>query len=312
MNFPALLSVIATLFALMIVGFVLGKLKIMDEVASKKFSKLILSIAQPCLIISSLLKKEYSPENLKLGAAAFAVGLALHAFMGFIAYFASKGFRDLDEHKLSEFAMMFGNIGFLGLPILDSLFGDTGLFMGAFFVASFNIFIWTWGIIIFAKNRDDIKVTPKKVLLNFGTVPCAIGFILFVLNLELPAFFISTVDYIGGLCTPISTLIIGALLARSSLKTMFISPKLYYLSAIKLIVIPLIVCLVMKLLGFNELWSTVVVTVCAMPSATTVSMLAETYDIKPEYSAQAVGMTSVISILTMPLVIRLAEFIISL
>jgi len=96
---------------------------------------------------------------------------------------------DIDEKKLSEFSMVFGNIGFLGLPILDSLFGDKGVFMGAFFVASFNVLIWTLGIVILAKGRDDIKVTVKKIFLNYGTVPCAIGLLLFVLNFKLPDFF---------------------------------------------------------------------------------------------------------------------------
>ena len=312
MNFSAFLSVVATLFALMVTGFVLGKLKIMDEIASKRFSKLILTVAQPCLIVSSLLKMEYSEENLKLGLISFAVGFAVHLFMVVIAFLLTRGFRDLDEQKLSEFSMVFGNIGFLGLPILDSLFGAKGVFMGAFFVASFNVLIWTLGIVILAKGRNDIKITVKKVFLNFGTVPCAVGLLLFVLNFDIPDFFISTVGYLGNLCTPISTLIIGGLLARSSLKKVFLSGKTYFTAISKLVIMPVIICIIMKLLKIDELWTIVVVTVAAMPSATTVSMMAETYDIKPEYSAHAVGLSSILSIITMPLVIKLAEFIVSL
>lgn len=312
MNFSAFLSVVATLFALMVLGFVLGKLKIMDEVASKKFSRLILTVAQPCLIVSSLIKMEYSAENLSLGFMSFGIGFALHLFMVLVAFLLTRGFRDIDEQKLSEFSMVFGNIGFLGLPILDSLFGDKGVFMGAFFVASFNVLIWTLGIVILAKGRDDIKVTVKKIFLNYGTVPCAIGLLLFVLNFKLPAFFTSTIGYLGNLCTPISTLIIGGLLARSSLKKIFLSGKTYFTALSKLVIMPLIVCVIMKLLGFDELWTIVVVTVAAMPSATTVSMMAETYEIKPEYSAHAVGMSSILSVATMPLIIKAAEFIVSL
>ena len=312
MNFSAFLSVVATLFALMVTGFVLGKLKIMDETASKKFSKLILTVAQPCLIVSSLLKMEYSEENLKLGLISFAVGFAVHLFMVLVAFLLTRGFGNLDEQKLSEFSMVFGNIGFLGLPILDSLFGAKGVFMGAFFVASFNVLIWTLGIAILAKGRDDIKITPKKVFLNFGTVPCAIGLLLFILNFEIPTFITSTVSYLGNLCTPISTLIIGGLLARSSLKKVLLSGKTYFTALSKLLVMPLIICIIMKLLGVDELWTIVVVTVAAMPSATTVSMMAETYNISPEYSAHAVGLSSILSIITMPVVIKLAELIVAL
>ena len=312
MNFSAFLSVVATLFALMVLGFALGKLKIMDEVASKKFSRLILTVAQPCLIISSLTKMEYSRENLSLGLKSLGVGFALHLLMFVIAFLLTRKFSDLDEQKLSEFTMVFGNIGFLGLPILDSLFGDVGLFMGAFFVASFNILIWTLGIAILAKGRNDIKITVKKVFLNYGTVPSAIGFLIFLTGIELPTFLSSTIGYLGNLCTPISTLIIGGLLARSSLKNIFLSGKTYFTALSKLVIIPIIVCVIVKLLGFNELWTFVIVTVTAMPSATSVSMMAETYDIKPEYSAQAVGMSSIFSVITMPLIIKAAEFIVSL
>ncbi len=312
MDFSAFLSVVVTLFALMVIGFLLGKLNIMDEVASKRFSKLILTVAQPCLIVASLLKMEYSEENLGLGFLSFAVGFAVHLFMVLIAFLLTRGFKSLDEQKLSEFSMVFGNIGFLGLPILDSLFGDKGVFMGAFFVASFNVLIWTLGIAILAKGRSDIKVTVKKVFLNYGTVPCAIGLILFVLNSELPSFFTSTVNYLGNLCTPISTLIIGGLLSRSSLKKTFLSLKTYYTCFSKLIIMPLIICVIMKLIGIDAMWIMVVVTVAAMPSATTVSMMAETYDISPEYSARAVGLSSILSIITMPLIIKLAEFIVNM
>lgn len=312
MNFSAFLSVVATLFVLMAMGFALGKLKIMDEVASKKFSRLILTVAQPCLIVSSLTKMEYSAENLSLGFKSLGVGFVLHILMFAIAFLLTLKFRDVDEQKLSEFSMVFGNIGFLGLPILDSLFGDVGVFMGAFFVASFNVLIWTLGIAILAKGRNDIKVTVKKIFLNYGTVPCAVGLVIFLLDFELPTFVSSTISYLGNLCTPISTLIIGGLLARSSLKKIFFSAKTYFTSLSKLVIMPLIICVIMKLLGFNELWTIVVVTVSAMPSATTVSMLAETYDIKPEYSAHAVGMSSILSIITMPLIIKATEFIVSL
>ena len=312
MNFSAFLSVVATLFALMVLGFALGKLKIMDEVASKKFSRLILTVAQPCLIISSLTKMEYSREHLSIGFKALGVGFALHLFMFAIAFLLTLKFSDLDEQKLSEFSLVFGNIGFLGLPILDSLFGSIGVFMGAFFVASFNVLIWTLGIAILAKGRKDIRVTVRKIFLNYGTVPCAIGLVLFLLDLELPVFISTTVSYLGNLCTPISTLRIGGVLARSSLKNIFLSGKTYFTALSKLLIMPLVVCIAVKLLGFDELWTIVIVTVSAMPSATSVSMMAENYGIKPEYSAQAVGMSSIFSVITMPLVIKAAEFIVSL
>lgn len=312
MNFSQLLTVIATLFFLMVAGFVAGKLNIIDEAASKKLSKIILTIGQPCLLLSSLLKKEYSPENMKLGLLTLLFGFIFHFIVAAFAILACSKFKDFNEKKLSELAIVFGNAGFIGFPILESLFGEKGLFMGVFFVAAFNVLLWTLGLLILAQKRKDIKVTPKKVLVNIGTIPCAIGIIIFALNLPIPDFVHSTLSYLGGLCTPISTLIIGALISRSSLTKVFSSGKIYYVCAIKLVILPILLGAIMTLLGFNYDWVMFATTVCAMPCATAVSMFAETYDINPEYSARMVGMSSLLSVVTLPIVLKFTEFFIGL
>lgn len=312
MDFHALLNTIATLFVLMSVGFAANKFGIINESASKKLSKLIISVGQPCLIISALTKIEYSEENLKLGFTTLALGMVVHIIMSIIAFVSCRPIRDLDEQKLTEFTMIFGNVGFIGFPILESLFGSKGLFMGAFLMASFNIILWTWGIAILARKRNDIKLTIKKIFINYGTVPSAIGILLFVINIEIPKFLTDTVGYLGNLCTPISMLIIGALLARSKLLKLFTTIKIYYISTMKLIVIPLIICLIMKVFGFSNDIVLFMSAVAAMPCATNVSMLAELYGIKPEYSAQAVGMSSILSVITIPTVMLLSDMIVKL
>ncbi|MGM9684070.1 MAG: AEC family transporter [Eubacteriales bacterium] len=312
MDFSGLLTTIATLFLLLMTGFAASKFHIIDGVASKKLSKLIISIGQPCLIVSSLVKMEYSTENLKLGLKTLALGFAVHGAMALIAFLACKPFKDLDERKLTEFAMIFGNVGFIGFPILESLFGARGVFMGSFFVVSFNLVLWTWGIAILARKRTDIKLTVKKALINYGTIPCAIGILLYVLHLSIPKFILSGVSYLAGLCTPISMLIIGALLAGRTVKQIFASGKIYYLCAMKLVVIPLLLAVIMKLIGFDNDWILFTVAVSSMPSATTVTMLAELYDINSGYSAQTVGTTSLLSILTMPIVLKLTDILLAL
>lgn len=307
MDFTALLNTIATLFVLMIVGVIASKCNIIDEIASKRLSKLILSIGQPLLIINSLLGVEYSKENLLLGLKTLIVGFIVHAIFAVIAYFCCFRFKDLDERKISEFAIIHGNVGFIGFPILDSLFGARGLFMGAFFVISFNIVLWTWGIAIMARQRSDIKLTVKKVIFNYGTVPSAIGIFIYILDLNLPAFVTSSASYLASLCTPISVLITGALLARQTLKQIFLSAKVYYVSFIKLIVIPLVICGIAKLIGMSYEWILFLTAVASMPSATSAAMMSELHDISPGYAAEVVGTTSLLSIATMPCILWLAD-----
>lgn len=317
MNFSALLTTIATLFIMLIVGYVAGKVGIIDGVASKKLSELIIKIAQPALIISSIVKMQYSAENLSLGLKTLALGFIVHLFMGAVAFVACLRIKSLDERKILEFSMVFGNTGFIGIPIMESLFGDVGAFMASFIVISFNILMWTLGIAILGRKRDDIKLTLKKALINKGTVPSVIGFGIFIIpafapSFRLPAFALSSLSYVASLCTPVSMLIIGALLAGRTWKQIFGSPKVYYLCLFKLIVIPMLVCVIMKLCGFSSMWILFATALTSMPSATSVSMLAELYDISPGFSAQGVGTSSLLSIVTMPCVIFLAQKIIEL
>lgn len=310
------LNMIFTLFIMLIVGYVSGKLGIIDGVASKNLSKLILHVGQPAMIIYNLVKMEYSAKNLGIGFITLVFGLGFHVFLAVLAYVAFLRYRDIDARKISEFAAIFGNVGFIGIPILESVFGEIGAFQGAFFNVSFQLVLWTWGIIILARQRNDIKITPKKVLLNFGTVPSVIGIVLFLMK-GIKGFFIPqpimlSLSFIAALCTPISMLIIGALIASRSLKPMLCSGKIYYLCVMKLLVLPIVICGLMRLLGCDAEWILFAAVVSSMPSATTVTMLAELHDISPVYSAQAVGATSLFSVATMPCVVWIAQWLISL
>lgn len=317
MNFSAFLSTVITMFVILIVGYILGKKKIINSTASKNLSTLIIVAGQPALIINSITNKPFSTENLKLALISLAFGFAMHIAMALIAYLACIKIKDLDERKITEFAMVFGNIGFLGIPVMDALFPEDGAFVASFFVVSFNILLWIIGIGILARKRDDIKLTIKKMFINKGTVPSVIGFIIFLIpsflpSFALPEFAVKGISYLASLCTPISMLILGALLSTRTLKQIFGSFKVYYLCLFKLAIIPLTLCFIMKILGFSDFWILFITAVSAMPSASTTSMFAELYDTAPGYSAQCVGTSTLFSVATMPLLITAAQFILSL
>ena len=310
-DFTSFLNTVITMFIILVVGYVLGKINVIDGVASKKLSSLIVVVAQPALIINSIISKQYSPENFSLSLLSLALGLCMHAVMSVIAFVACLKIKDLNERKITEFAMIFGNIGFLGIPVLGSLFPENGEFVASFFVVSFNILLWVIGLGIIARKRDDIKLTVKKIFINKGTVPTLIGYIVFLIPALFPEFTVpvvvkSSVSYIASLCTPISMLIIGALLSTRSFKQIFGSGKAYYLCLFKLIIIPLFFCFTLKILGFSDFWVIFITAVSSMPAATSASMFAEIYDTAPGFSAQGVGTSTLFSVLTMPCMILLA------
>ena len=317
MNFTALLTIIATLFLLMACGFFARKKGIIDDVASKRLSTLIIKIDQPMMIISALTEAEFSYENLGDGFLYIGIGIIFHAVMGGLAFFLCKGFKDLDERKITEFSLMFVNGGFIGFPILEALFGAKGLFLAAFFNISFHLFIWSWGVAILARKRSDIKLTVRKIFINLGSIPCLIGVLIYMLvipfpNFVLPAFLSKFFMYLSNLCTPISVLITGALLATRTPKQIFGSGKIYYFSAMKLIVLPLIVCIICKLIQLPQEMILFVTVEAALPAASSITMFSEIYGLNSGYASQTVGTSSLLSVGTLPLVLLVAQWIAAL
>ena len=137
MNFDKLYVVVATLFVILAIGFLCRKLKIIDDISSKKLSRLILTVGQPAMLISSLASAEYTEENLKTALIMLVLGFVFHFFLAIISFiFALPLKKVLDEQKLSEFGLMFTNRAFIGFPIFEALLPGRGQFMASFLCIS--------------------------------------------------------------------------------------------------------------------------------------------------------------------------------
>ena len=319
LDFTGFFYMVITMFIVLIVGFVLGKIRVIDESASKSLSKLILTVAQPALIIGSITSKSYSVENLKLALLGVGFSLLLHCIMALVARLLCIWIKDFDQKKITEFAMVFGNTGFLGIPLFTVLFPENGAFVSSFFIVGFNILLWIIGLGIIARGREDIKLTAKKIFINKGTVASLIGFVIFLIpaipacsGFVLPTFISSAINYISGLCTPISMLLAGALIARKSIKTIFSNIKIYYLMGLRLILLPIIFCFLFKIVGLSDFWVIFLTVALGLPSATSTITFAEVYETSPEYAAQCVGASTLFSIATMPCIVLLAKWICTL
>ena len=309
MEISSLLSMVATLALLLLAGYITGKLGITDEVSTERLSTLIVKLGQPFLIINALVSQEFTHENLMTGLKILLLGLCMHAGMAVIAYLLARPIKDFDERKLSEYSMFFANCGFIGFPIVNSIFGAEGLFYGAFYLVSFHLFVWTWGIVILARGREDIKITPKKIILNYGTLPCAIGFALFCLNLPLPSFATSFISYLAEICTPISIIISGANLSRRSMKAMLKNKNVYYVNLVKLVVMPVLVILALHFLGLPQYMVVFGGIMAAMPCPAVVTMFGEMYRISPGYASELVGSSVLFCVFTVVPVVMFAQWI---
>lgn len=306
------LNVVISMFFVMVVGYFLRKTDLIDGNVSKKLSKIVLQVAQPVLIVTSMMKMECTAENTKTLGKILLISLFAHSFAALFGWLTMRFIKDADARKLSEHSILFSNVLFVGLPIVQALLGDKGAAWSSFFSIIFHVFSWTYGMMVLGRGRDDIKPKLKNIFLNYGTVPCAIGVIMYFLNINsyVPEGISKGLGYIGGLCTPLSLLVLGGVMATIPFKKLFTNCKIYYVCLIKLIVLPLVVFLICKfVLHLDEEISMFTMILAGLPTASATNMFAELYDIKPGYAATAVGMTTVLSVATLPFIVYIAGLI---
>jgi predicted permease len=303
---------VATMFLLLCVGYAARKLKYFDGDLQKKLSNVIICIAQPFLIVYSILSIEYSDEKLKEGFFIMLIGIGIHALTAAIGYIAAIKHKNNNERTITEFGILFANCGFMGIPVLKALFGNVGGFWASFYIIIFNLVQWTYGMLILSRSRDDIKMNFKNIFLNYGTVPCLTGIILFLLRVKLPLPIMSASNYIGSLCTPISMMIIGGTIATIAPKKLITDVKIYYLCIIKLIIVPVTVILLSKLIGLQSDMIMFTAVMSSLPTAANVVMFGERYNIAPAFASHASGLTTLLSALTVPLMMKFAQIIIKI
>ena len=304
-NFLIISQQVLVLFILVAVGFLCGKKGLIDDVASKKLTDIVLYVVTPCVMISAF-QREFSVELVgKIIIAAVCAAL-IHAGSILLAKLI---FHDKNESrkKVLRFSVIFSNCGFVSLPLQKAILGDEGWFYGSIFVAVFNIFLWTYGLVSMSGDRRQLSV--KKLVFNPGIVGVAVALILFLCRINLPEILSLPVDYLAALNTPLPMLIIGYYLSKANFKAAFTDAGIYIAMGVRMVLIPLIALGLMLLFKID---STIIVAFTiagSAPTAATTTMFSAKYDRDVELSVGVVASTTVISLVTMPLVTALAQTI---
>ena len=301
MGINTVITQIISLFLVALVGFYGGKRNIIDENLSNGLSKLLVEITTPFLVISSF-SISYGPEIADNVTKSFIYSFLIFALTPFLV---KPLLLIIDKKKRNtlEFAMMFSNCGFMGFPVAQSVFGKEGVVYAAVFNILFNIFVWTYGVMLF-NNKKSLKGL-KKSLKNPGIISSFIGLIIMIFSIKIPIILMDTINMVGGLTTPISMLIIGSLLSRSELRKIIKDKSLYYGSLIKLIILPGALYLISILCGENSIVIKTLILMQAMPAGAFTTIFAENFNKDKEYSAFIVSFSSLLSIITIPIIIKL-------
>lgn len=292
------------MFALMLLGLLLSRCGMITEQGSRDLSNVLLYAVIPCVILRSYMS-EFSTEKLR------AMGLsALIAVIAFAASIAVAYLTCGTRHRIENFAVAFGNAGFIGIPLVTAVFGPEAAFYVVSFSTFANLLQWTYGIVIISGKKETMNL--RRVFVNPVFISMVIGIALFVLQPTLPTVVTGTIGYIADGNTVLAMIILGYYLSRVQLRGLFADVRLYLFSALRLLVVPAVTILVFLPFPFARGEITLITLIAAAtPIASSTAIFAQKFDQDYRRAVSYVCLSTILSVATLPLVMLFAERLLS-
>ena len=297
---------VAILYVLVAVGAIADKVGIYTEKVAKSCTDLLFYIITPAVIIQSFCSLEYNPDTVKGLFIAIACGFVLHIVSAAISSLVFNK-TNPDEGCIYKYSCAYGNCGYMALPLAGAVLGDEGVFYCSAVIISFQIFSFTHGIYTINKGGEKVKFDVKKLFINPGVISVIIGLPLFLLSVKLPSIIASPMNYIASLNTPVAMLIFGTYIANTNFKTIFKNWRIFAVALVKLIILPLILLAAFRLVGISGTLLVALSISAGAPTANNTVMFAAKYDRNTGLASQTVAVVSFISIITLPVMIALAQ-----
>ena len=304
MSFLELCSQQAVLFILMLIGLILKKRNTITEEGVKLLTDLCIQIIIPCSIIKAFLI-EFNSQILLSCGMLLLVALLMQLLGLLLNRFLFNRYPDRQK-KILQYDTIISNGGFLGTPVSQSIYGDLGMMYAAIFLIPMRIVMWSAGTGYFVTGGND----KKKVLKNVLTHPCLIGvyigLFLMITQLSLPDILLKPIRLIGDCNSAITMFVVGTILSRLELKTVF-SRATLFISAIRLLIMPAAAMGLCLLFRMQPVASGVVMT--GMPAAALSAVFAARYGSDAEFATRCVILTTLLSMVTIPLWVYAAQLV---
>lgn len=287
----------AIMFILAAVGYILGKTNLIQKNAVGSLTNVLLWACVPAVIIQAF----SSGFNAGLARSLLIFALASIIVIGLSTAIAGAAFsrRGDGERAILNACVTFANVGFMCLPIVQAFYGNEGVMYCSIFVAVFNIIFWTYGYSMLSGNGASVV----KLIVNPGILALAIALPLFFFNVSLPQIVFDSIDALATMQTPLAMVTIGAQLAFAPLLVAFAEGDVYAVSFLKLLLVPVLVAGLLWLIPvpLNATAKAVLVIEAGAPTATVVALAAPNSGKNSGLAGRCVAMTTLFSILTLPL-----------
>ena len=302
MDIMVVFQTMLKLFLLLILGFVLFKCHIFDEYTNKKISALIVNVASPMLIISSIAGVEGSNKSIVF----LMIGAGILMYIGFIILgkiinrifpFPKK------DWPVYECMVVFANTGFMGYPVLLDVFGQEAVFYASLIHMAFNFFVYTYAIMCLTKSDDSEFKLNFKQLLTPGIILIFVGIFIYLFDIQLPSVLMDTINSVGSLTAPLSMMMIGSSLAVYPIKDSFTDWRSYVFAFVRLMIVPFVTMIMCRLLHIDAYYANITIITNAMPIGSMVLMLATQYNANVKIVTRNIVVSTLLSVITIPIVV---------
>lgn len=304
-----LMQQIVQLFLMIFMGYLIVKTGLVRDDDSKVLSKIILYLIVPCVIINAF-QVDYTTDTVKGLLIAFAASVMTQVILLVVISVAGK-LLHLNEAEVAS--VYYSNSGNLIVPIVTFILGQEWVLYGCVFMSVQLVFLWTHCKKIISR---EASYDWKKIILNINMLSIFIGVILFFTKIRLPEIIGNTLASVGTMIGPASMIVTGMLFAGMNLKQIFANKRVYFITFLRLIAVPLIALVLIKfsnLASFSADGNKIMLIVflaIITPSASTVTQMCQVYGNDSRYASAINVMTTLLSIITMPVMVMLFQMII--
>ena len=301
-----LMNQIIQLFIMIFMGFIIVKAKLLKAEDSKILSVIVLYLIIPCVIINAF-QVDYTPQTVKGLLIALAGSVMTQVILLIVVSILGRVFH-LNEVEVAS--IYYSNSGNLIVPIVTFTLGKEWVLYGCVFMSVQLVFIWTHCKKIISREST---YDWRKIVLNINMISIAIGIVLFLTRIHLPAIINNTLSAVGSMIGPASMIVTGMLFAGMDFKQIFANKRVYFVSFFRLIIVPVIALFLIKCSQLSTFSSNgnklmmIVFLAIITPSASTVTQMCQVYGNDSQYASAINVVTTLLAIVTMPLMVMLFQ-----
>ena len=318
MDISVIIAQMGKLFLILCLGFTLARLELLDLHTKQKLTKILLYVTTPLMMIDAFYDRmkmlDTQSQDLTVSVGMlFVYSFGFYLMLIALSLLLTAAIRPpKSDRRLYIFMTIFGNVGFMGFPVVQSVYGTEGLFYAAIVNSVFNIFVYTFGVVLMggageaegAPLKERLRKIPwKKLLLTPAVIGTAVGILIFMFRIPLPSILADTCGTLGDLTSPLAMLVVGANLSGMKIREVLTNMRMNVYVLLRQIVLPLIFWLLISRLVPHPVLAPTLLLMCCMPVANTTALFATEYSGNEKLASQGIFLTTMFSLVSFPLII---------